>query len=357
MRKRLACFATLLLLLAVVSCQIAPNQLPTDSLKVWLVGLDGKTLLLDSKADETVPPPPVKKDGQGVYYGSRLALTKDQFEQLKRAKNPAVVRVLYDEKKAFLLGEVFPIGAYLKESTINLPGEQLISVRAYQFSYQVLDYPLPILQRPKTISPQDLRQQPWNQSGILNSLVTKRLFCYLTKETPCELERCLRYPPEFNFESIEVVQNSGPALIKTLTFADCAINLTAGQAFSTAGPTATFKVRAYLKRLRAAPAGPVPTYSFRYSNSSLPSRLEASHLVAGDFSSLATLAVGSTQLVEFQLSWLLPASIGPKDFFIVNNATFDAIVAKGGCTTPNTMQFYAEDRFRFNLNGAVGGCL
>lgn len=356
MWKRLAFFASALLILAVVGCQIDPQKVSVNSLKVSLIGLDGKTLLLDEKADAAPPLNPIRKDDKGVYYGSRLSLTQDQLAQMKKSKNPAVLRVLYDEKNQFLMGEAFPIAQYLKENVITLPGEQIIPAKAVQIDYQLLDAPIP-LTLPIYIRVEDLVKYPWNPYARLVLPIPKFIYCYLTKETPCELERCLKYPPEFNFESIEILANAGPAIIKTLTSADCGITLTAPQAFTTSGPSATFKVRAYVKRLRAAPAGPAPVYSFRYSNSSLPSRLEASNLVTVDLSSLATLAVGSTQLVEFQLSWLLPMAIGPKDFFVVNNATFDAIVAKGGCTTPNTMQYYAEDRFRFNLNGAVGGCL
>jgi hypothetical protein len=356
MWKRLAFLTPILLILSVFSCTIAPNQVPNDSLKVWLVGLDGKTLLLDQKAETAIPPNPVRKDDKGLYYGTRLSLTKTQLDQLKRAKNPAVLRVLYGEKDQFLMAEAYPLAQFLKEGNIDLPGEQLIPSKAVQIDIQVLDYPM-TLNLPMTIREEDFRKYPWNPYGRLVIKLPKNIFCYFTTTSPCELERCLRYPPEFNFESIEILANSGPAIIKTLTSADCAVTLSTAQAFSTAGPNATFKVRAYLKRLHAAPAGPVPVYSFRFSNSSLPSRMEASHLVSGDFSSLATLAVGATQMVEFELTWMLPMGIGAKNFFIVDNATYDAIVAKGGCTTPNTMQYYAEDRFQFNLNGAVGGCL
>ncbi|GAB3921518.1 hypothetical protein [Larkinella terrae] len=356
MWKQIAFATFALLFLAVVSCQIDPQKVSSNSLKVSLVGLDGKTLVLDERAEAAPPLNPVRKDDKGVYYGSRLTLTQDQLAQMKKVKNPAILRMLYDEKNQFLLGEAYPIAQYLKENVITLPGEQLITSKAFQWDYQLVDAPSPMT-IPLQLKKEDLINRSWTAYARLLLPISKFIYCFLTKETPCELERCLKYPPEFNFESIEVLQNSGPALIKALTSADCAINLTTAQAFSTSGPSATFKVRAYIKRLKTAPAGPAPTYSFRYSNSSLPSRLEASNLVTVDLSSLATLAVGSNQMVEFQLSWVLPIGIGPKDFFVVNNATFDAIVAKGGCTTPNTMQYYAEDRFRFNLNGAFGGCL
>ncbi|RRB06804.1 hypothetical protein [Larkinella rosea] len=356
MWKHLAPVASTLLFLAVSSCQIDPKKVSSNSLNVALVGIDGNTLVLNEKADASSPLYPVRRDDKGVYYGSRLTLTPDQLSQMKKSKNPAVLRLLYDEKNQFLMGEAYPIAQYLNENVITLPGEQLITAKAFQWDYQLLDAPIP-LTFPMIIKKEDLINRPWTAYARLVLPISRYIYCFVTKETPCELERCLKYPPEFNFESIEILANSGPAIIKTLTSADCAISLTAAQAFLTSGPSATFKVRAYVKRLKAAPAGPAPTYSFRYSNSSLPSRLEASHLVPVDLSSLATLAVGSTQLVEFQLSWLLPMAIGPKDFFVVNNATFDAIVAKGGCATPNTMQHYAEDRFRFNLNGAPGGCL
>ncbi|WP_421825564.1 hypothetical protein [Larkinella sp.] len=354
MWKRLAIVASTLLILTVIRCTPTPHQVPNDSLKVWLVGLDGKTLLLDQKSAESVPPPPVKADKNGVYYGTRFALSPEQFSRLKQAKNPAVIRVLYGEKDQFLRAEAFPLSQLLKEGNIDLPDAQLILPKAVQIDYQVLDYPTP-LTLPMLIQEIDFRKYPWNAYGRLIIRLPHRFVCYFTTTSPCELERCLRYPPEFNFESIEILANAGPAVIKTLTSADCAVTLAASQAFRTAGPSATFKIRATLRRLRAAPASPV--YSFRYSSSSLPSRLEASNLVSVDLSSLATLAVGATQTVDFELNWVLPTGIGAKDFFIVNNATYDAIVAKGGCTTPNTMQYYAEDRFRFNLNGAVGGCL
>lgn len=356
MWKRLAFVASALLILSVFRCTPTPHQVPNDSLKVWLVGLDGKTLLLDQKAAESVPPPPVKQDKNGGYYGTRFALSPEQYSRLKQAKNPAIIRVLYGEKDQFLRAEAFPLSKLLKEGNIDLPDAQLIPPKAVQIDYQVLDYstPLPL---PMIIQEVDLRKYPWSIYGRLIIRLPKNIYCYFTTTSPCELERCLRYPPEFNFESIEILANAGPAVIKTLTSADCAVTLAASQAFSTAGPSATFKIRATLRRLRAVPASPAPVYSFRFSNSALPSRIEASNLVIVDLSSLATLAVGATQTVEFQLSWILPTGIGAKDFFIVNNATYDAIVAKGGCTTPNTMQYYAEDRFRFNLNGAVGGCL
>lgn len=354
MRKHISNFIVGLLILFVISCQINPNQISTEALTVWLVGLDGKMVLLDAKLEETIPPPPVRKDKIGIYYGSRLSLTEKQAGFLRQAKHPAIVRLVYDEKNQFLIGEAYPVSIKQLGNRIDLPGEHLIPDGAAQISYQILDYPVP-LPVPIALRSQDLF--PWSPYASQITRVSKFMFCFSQYDSPCALERCLRFPPEFNIESIEVLANNGPAIIKTLTSADCAITLTSAQAFSNAGPNSTFKVRAYLKRLHAAPAGSTPVYSFRYSNSSLPSRLEASHLVAGDFSSLATLAVGSTQMLEFNLSWMLAGGIGPKDFFIVNNATFDAIVAKGGCSTPNTMQHYAEDRFRFNLNGAGGGCL
>ncbi|WP_460639054.1 hypothetical protein [Larkinella harenae] len=356
MRNHLIRFTFVVLTLAVVRCQINPHPLSKEPLTIWLVGQDEKMLLLDAKAEETVPPTPVRKDEKGIYYGSRLVLTEKQVGFLQQAKNPAIVRLVYDEKKQFLGGEAYPIPLKQQRSRIDLPGEQLIPVGTFQITYQVLDYPISL---PSAIPlrARDPQQYPWSPYASQIARVSKFMHCYLTFDIPCSLERCLRYPPEFNFESLEILANAGTTVIKTLTSADCAINLAASQALLTTGPTATFRVRANIKRLHAAPAGSAPIYSLRYSNSSLPSRLEASHWVTGDFSSLASLAVGSVQPIEFQLSWVLPAGIGPKDFFIVNNATFDAILAKGGCTTPSTMQYYAEDQFRFNLNGAGGGCL
>ncbi|GAA4453649.1 hypothetical protein GCM10023189_19040 [Nibrella saemangeumensis] len=341
---------------ALIWLQVACQQDHPDafeSLQVTLIGQGQSTLPLSDNLSDGISP--IRQDSLGGYYRSQLRFTETQLSQIRQTlKEPVVLRVALGVNDSVLTADVHPLPL---NTLVDLPGEQLIPLGAVTLMYRVLDYQgLPQLNlQDQQILKTYLSVRPY---GNLLVRFPFKFSCYITETQICARERCLSFPSEFNFERIEILNKDG-GILKTLTSEDCAVGLSASLASSTSGPLATFNVRAYIKRLNTAPTGPTPTYSLRYANVSAPSREEASSMVTGDFSSLATLAVGATQMLSFQLSWNLGMGsvIGPKDFFVVNNATYDAILAKGGCTSPNTMQYYAEDRFRFNVNGAPGGCL